>query len=585
MCGIAGVMSRDGSPVATDILERLRVGLAHRGPDGHRIHKQGAVGLVHTRLAIIDLHSGDQPLFDNKGTAIIVNGEIYNYLELKAEMKDVRFSTASDCEPPLHLYRKFGLSFVEHLRGMYALALFDPTEGTLILSRDPFGIKPLYYAETSQGLAFASEPQALIKAGLISCQIDPKARMELLQLQFTTGRETIYQGIHRVLPGETLVAVSGRIIERRRRDALPLGAPQTWDETSALEILDEKLMDSIKIHQRSDVPYGLFLSGGVDSSALLAGMNRDHPKPLICYTIGFPGANVHDERDHAAMLSAQVGARHVAINFGEEDFWRLLPQVAAASDDPCADYAMVPTMRLAEEAKKELKVVLSGEGGDELFGGYGRYRTAIRPLWRGGRMMRQRGVFDGTKIIRQPMAGWRDGLVSAESLAKLEGRSKLQVVQAVDCADWLPHDLLIKTDRCLMWHQLEGRTPFLDPEVGAFAFLLPDDLKIRKGRGKYLLRRWLEQQLPAAQPFDPKRGFTVPVGAWINHQAKRLAPLLSKQPGIVEIANISKIESLLKSREKHQSFAAWVLLFYATWHQIHVIGRAPEGDLFSLLAN
>ena len=270
MCGIAGLMTRDGSAPDGAVLDRLSAALAHRGPDGEGRYVNGGVGLMHRRLAIIDLETGDQPLGESGGGVLVANAEIYNYVELRGTLGDAPFATASDCEPPLHLYRRDGAAFAGELRGMYAIALHDPASGRLVLARDPFGIKPLYYAQAGWGFAFASEPQALIAAGLVAPRLNPRAREELLELRFTTGADTIFDGIERVLPGETLVVAGGRVVERRRREALPAGGDPAAGEDDVLSRLDAALRDSVTLHRRSDVPYGMFLSGGVDSATVLA---------------------------------------------------------------------------------------------------------------------------------------------------------------------------------------------------------------------------------------------------------------------------------------------------------------------------
>jgi asparagine synthase (glutamine-hydrolysing) len=230
-------------------------------------------------------------------------------------------------------------------------------------------------------------------------------------------------------------------------------------------------------------------------------------------------------------------------------------------------------------------VVLCGEGGDEIFAGYGRYRSAMRPWWLGGRIARARGSFDRLDVLRARPNGWRDGLAATEAQAAVDGRTRLGAAQATDFADWLPHDLLLKLDRCLMAHAVEGRTPFLDPGVAAAGFRLPDALKVRQGRGKWLLRKWLERNMPVAEPFAPKRGFTVPIGAWIARQGTRLGPLVARQPAIEEIAHPARVEALFRHiRDRHHGFAAWMLLFYALWHRAHVLGLKPDGDVFEMLA-
>jgi len=596
MCGIAGVMTRSGAAPSPALLDALARSLIHRGPDGEGRQVEGNVGLVHRRLAIIDLEGGWQPLYgpDNSGLSLVANGEIYNYRELTARFPDHRFRTASDCELPLHLYADHGLDFVEHLRGMYAIALLDAHKQRLILTRDPFGIKPLYYAETEAGFAFASEPQCLIAAGWIGGQGEPRKLAELLNLQFTTGDETPFARIKRVLPGEMLVIEGGRIVARRARPALPATEheEEELDEASALARLDALWAETVELHQRADVPYGMFLSGGVDSSAVLAMMKRLNPQPVRAYTIGFSGTQARDERAHAAQVAKAAGAHHIEVDFTDEDFWTLLPEVAAAMDDPAADYACLPTYKLAREARKDVTVILSGEGGDELFGGYGRYRGAMRP-WPFTRPMRRKGTFDGLKLygtalLRPEFAAlpWRAGMAAAEKTAHLAGGSRLQQAQTTDIADWLPNDLLGKLDRCLMAHGMEGRVPFLDPVLAAFAFPLSDKLKIRDGRGKYLLRRWLAQALPESEPFSAKRGFTVPVGEFLARRPQ-LGEILARDPGLAEFAQPDSVRALfrdLPQRSKELGFAAWSLTFTALWHRRHLRGLLPQGDILDTLS-
>jgi len=586
MCGIAGMMTASGEPPPAARLQAMEAALLHRGPDGTGHYRSGDVGMVQTRLAIIDLATGDQPLYEPGGAALVANAEIYNYIELRAELPDIACATQSDCELPLHLYRRHGLDFARHLRGMYALALHDPAAGRLVLARDPFGIKPLYYAETAAGFAFASEPQSLLRSGVVLVALQRQARNELLQLQFTTGRDTIFAEIKRVLPGETIVVAKGRVVERRRIAALPAGEVATQDEAAALAALDRVFADSVTLHQRSDVPYGMFLSGGIDSSAVLAMMARLNARPVQAFTVGFPQSGAADERAQARAVARSLGAEHTEIEFTAADFWRLLPEVARALDDPAADYAVLPTYKLAAAAHAAgLKVILSGEGGDELFAGYGRYRSMNRPWWAGGKLMRGRGNLDRLGLLRGDLAGWRDGIAAAELNAARPERTRLQVAQATDCADWLPNDLLTKLDRCLMAHGVEGRTPFLDPLVADFAFRLPDDLKLRRGVGKWLLRRWLGEQVAVAEPFARKRGFTVPVGEWIARRGAELGPLVAAQPGVQEICLPDRVEKLFRApKARHESLAAWTLLFYALWHRHHIEGRALEGDAFEALA-
>ncbi|MEP1028381.1 MAG: asparagine synthase (glutamine-hydrolyzing), partial [Alphaproteobacteria bacterium] len=399
MCGIAGIMTRDGSAPPAGVLDALAVALAHRGPDGHGRHVDGDVGLVQTRLAIIDLETGDQPIAakgpDGNEAVLVANGEIYNYVEVKLDLGRVPFKTRSDCEVPLQLYLREELGFTDHLRGMYAIAIHDRARGRLVLTRDPFGIKPLYFTQSGSAFAFASEPQALIRAGLATARLNPMARDEMLQMQFSSGRETPFAGIERVLPGETLIVEKGRVIGRNRMSALPEGPPKGLGRSDALMRLDDLLDDAVGVHQRSDVPYGMFFSGGIDSTVLLAMMSRLNERPVTAFTAGFSGTQVHDERALAREIAAHVGADHHEVEFGAADFWDLLPEIAAAVDDPAADYAVLPSYKLARTARAAgIKVILSGEGGDEVFAGYGRYRRATRWRLLGGRPMRERGALE-----------------------------------------------------------------------------------------------------------------------------------------------------------------------------------------------
>ena len=584
MCGIAGLMLSTGaSPPDPVTLTKLIDSLHHRGPDGSGQAVVGRVALLHNRLAIIDLVTGDQPFFAGAST-LVCNGEVYNYRELRAAMPGINFATNSDCEPPLHLWLRDGADYARDLRGMYAIAIHERVQRSVTLTRDPFGIKPLYIAQIDGGLAFASEAQALLESGLVPRAIRASAREELLQLQFTTGADTIFEGIQRVLPGETLSCTDGHIVDRRRLSNLPEGGPEDIDEDTALARLDRALEESVDLHQRSDVPYGMFLSGGIDSATILALMARLNDQPVLAFTAGFDAPGAADERAHAATVARAVGAHHESIEITESMVWQHLPEIVACMDDPAADYAIIPTWFLARRARKDVKVVLSGEGGDEIFAGYPRYQSAMRPWWRGGRTMWARGSFDKVPVLRSRPMGWRDGIAAAEARAAESGWSRLAAAQATDMTDWLPHDLLLKLDRCLMAHAVEGRTPFLDRGVAAAAFRLPDGLKLRGGMGKWILRRWLEKNLPVARPFAPKQGFTVPVGAWIKGQGSRLGPLVAAQPGVAEIAHPDRVVALFRDiRRWRHGFACWKLLFYALWHRRHILGLRPEGDVFQTL--
>jgi asparagine synthase (glutamine-hydrolysing) len=604
MCGIAGQLGGSDSRAP-----QMIAALTHRGPDGIRVEETAAAALAHARLSIIDLEGGWQPLHA-AGSTVIGNGEIYNYVELARDHQLTdQLSTGSDFEPFLHLYAREGEAAFDRLRGMYALALIG-ADGRCWLARDPFGIKPLYVMEHAGGLAFASEPRAFFEAGLMARALDERAAAELLAFNYTLGAGTMFHGLRRLAPGEVVEVRDGRMVSGWRRkwlpsplagegvsrrltdegskalatsnssaasNARPLGPSSdrlrrppspARGEGALLDALDQVLEDSVRVHQRSDVPYGLFLSGGIDSTTIATLMARLNERPVTAYTCGFDVAGAADERATAERVARALHLDWRETRFGEADFWRILPQVAWALDDPTADYATLPTYKLAEAAKGTLTVVLTGEGGDELFGGYGRYRRALRPAWLGGRPAEPRP--DDPKLL----ARWR-----AEAVAP-RGLTPLQQSQWADIATWLPNDLLLKLDRCLMAHGLEGRTPFLDREVATFAFPLPDRFKVRGRYGKWLLRKWLERHCPAAEPWARKQGFTVPVEAWIAPRAADIA------------RRVGRVEAVRKLRTNEQVAAAfapgpsgqrWPLLFFAVWSLIHLEGASPKDALFAVV--
>lgn len=583
MCGIAGLaLSASASPPDPAVLHAMLAALAHRGPDGSGEVINGQVALGHRRLAIIDPAGGAQPM-QAGGTALVGNAEIYNHIELRARLPAALFQSRSDCEAALHLWRARNGQCAAELRGMYAIAIHDSKTSLLSLCRDPFGIKQLYYAQIPGGLAFASEPRALLAANLARRMVRPQAAHELLQLQFTTGPTTIFPDINRVLPGETLRISNGTLVGRERASLMPERGPAAITMDQALHRLDHALTDSITVHLRSDVPLGLFLSGGLDSTTLLACLTRQGVR-LAAYTAGFDVPGAADEREHAASLAQAASVKHVALEITQTDMLRHLPAIAACMDDPAADYAIIPTWFLARRARQDVKVVLSGEGGDELLAGYGRYRRAARPWWLGGRRMRAHGAFAGTGVLRDDAPTWRDGWAAAEN-AISPSWSRLQAAQATDIAEWLPNDLLLKLDRCLMTHGVEGRTPLLDPAVAAASFALPDNLKIRGRSGKVLLREWLTRNFRAANVRAPKQGFTVPVGTWIAAHGDRLGDLVASLPCIQEIGHPSRVRALFRAAAgRREGQAAWSLLFYALWHRAHIEALASDGDVFTALA-
>ena len=559
MCGIAGILHGPGSA------QTLIDSLAHRGPDGIRVEAIPGGSLAHARLSIIDLEGGWQPLHA-AGSTIIGNGEIYNYLETTAEhgLAD-QLTTGSDFEPLLHLYAREGPRVFGWLRGMYAFCLVG-NDGRTWLVRDRYGIKPLYVLEHEGAVLFASEPRAFLNAGLVARQADDTAVQDLLNLNYTLGDKTIFPGVTRLWPGQVIEVVDGKLVNFDRHLALPYRPPRPVPgEAELIDQLDTVLEDSVRVHQFSDVPYGLFLSGGIDSASIATLMSRLIDRPVTAFTCGFDAPGAKDERAQAERVAQALNLDWRETSFGEEDFWTILPQVAWAMDDPTADYAALPTYKLAQAAKGTLTVVLTGEGGDEMFGGYGRYRRALRPAWLGGRSAEPRPE-DLAVLTR-----WRDIANPPPSL------TRLQKAQWGDVANWLPNDLLLKLDRCLMAHGLEGRTPFLDPDVAIFAFSLPDRYKVRGRYGKWLVRKWLERVCPAADPWARKQGFTVPVEAWIAPRAAELAVSVAKTQAVAQVRSPDHVAGAFASGR------GWPLLFFAIWSLIHLEQASPDEALRHIL--
>lgn len=561
MCGIAGIIGEaTGAQALIDAI-------AHRGPNGIRVEESEKYSLAHARLSIIDLEGGWQPLHA-AGSTIIGNGEIYNYVELTEEFQlGPKLNTGSDFEPLLHIYAQEGEKAFDRLRGMYAFCLIG-ADGRTWLVRDPFGIKPLYIHARDGAVAFSSEPRSFGQA-----HVKPAISNQVAALHYTLENETAWPGVIRLEPGEIIEIVDGKPKRHRIRGAIPTQRARASDEADAIAQLDRVLEDSIKVHQRSDVPYGLFLSGGIDSATVATMMARLNTRPVVAYTCGFDAEGARDERAQAERVARQLNLDWNNVSFGEEDFWAILPHIAWAMDDPVADYACLPTYKLAQQAKSRLTVVLTGEGGDELFGGYSRYRRAQRPKWLGGRVAEPQtdAVLGGDAL-----EAWR------KHATRADGFSTLQQAQHADIATWLPNDLLLKLDRMLMAHGLEGRTPFLDPEVAAFAFHLPDNLKTRGKFGKYILRAWLEKNCPAAEPWAKKKGFTVPVAAWIAPRAPQLAQTLLDVEAVRAAASAETIRAIF-SDEAHEALR-YPMLFLGLWGRIHTEGATPEAALKSLIS-
>ncbi len=593
MCGIVGLFNRH-APVDPVALETAVARLGHRGPDDRGTFVSGHLGMGHTRLSIIDLAGGHQPLRTADGAlTLIANGEIYNFIELRAllEARGHRFLTHSDCEVILHAYRDQGEDFLQPILGMFAFALYDSSRERLILARDRLGIKPLFLAEGKGGVAFASEIKALLPLLEEKPAIDALGLACYLQNQFATGATTLLQGVERVMPGEYVWIERGRI-SRRGRYWSPLAIPSLDIGLAEAAARFDDLMDLvITQHMRSDVPFGLFLSGGVDSAVLLAQLSRRSDRPIRTFSVGFPHSSVQDELPLAQSVARRFGSRHREIRPTARDILHTLPLSIWAADELMRDNANMPTALLAQAASEELKVVFSGEGGDEVFAGYGRYRSSGLERWFKGLLapgsagFRTRGSFRGAWIRRlftpallESMSRVRQPLVEAWGSTPAAW-SDLQRMQYIDLSQAMPDNLLVKADRMLMAWGLEGRVPFLDHRLVEFGLGLPDRLKVAEGQGKVFLKRWALRDLPPDYLSAPKRGFHVPLSDWLDTAfIDRLGSLLLDHPALRPWCRPQGVRELI-ARCRHidkGSAMLWALIQFLIWHRFYLEGFAER---------
>lgn len=584
MCGIVGLYNRQ-APVDRRALEAGVARLAHRGPDDRGTFIDGSFGMGHTRLSIIDLAGGHQPLRTADGQlTLIANGEIYNFIELRADLeaRGHRFLTHSDSEVILHAYREYGEGFLTQIQGMFAFALYDAVQKRLILARDRLGIKPLFFAPQASGIAFASEIKGLLPLLDEQPPIDPLGLAAYLQNQFATGSRTLLQGVERVLPGEALWIERRQVVRRQRYWSPQQVQPLDLGYAEAAARFDE-LMDQVIVqHMRADVPFGLFLSGGVDSAVLLAALSRRTDEPIRTFSVGFPGTSVKDELPLAQQMARRFGSRHREIQPQARDILHSLPLTIWAADELMRDNANLPTALLAQAASQELKVVFSGEGGDEVFAGYGRYHSSPWERWfkgllaPGSKGFRTRGTFRGpwpgklfTPTLLAQLPAVRQPVVDAWRQAPTAW-SDLQRMQYIDLTQALPDNLLVKADRMLMAWALEGRVPFLDHRLVEFGLGLPDRLKVAGGVGKLFLKRWAARDIPEDYLFTRKRGFHVPMGDWQDADLlSRLSRVLPEHPALRPWFRPEGVRELIaRCREVPKGSAMlWAIVQFALWNR------------------
>src|SRR4051794_4369607 len=612
MCGISGIVRTDGRAADRDALAAMSTTLRHRGPDSGGEAVMGEAGLAARRLAIIDLEGGDQPIANEDGQVVVVqNGEIYNHAELRAELEragHVFRTPHSDTEVLVHLYEQHGPRFAERLRGMFAVAVWDGPRRRLVLARDRFGIKPLYYRDVPGELAFSSELKALRALPGLSREVDLDALEAFLAFNAIHGPRTIYREVRKLPPGHVLVREEGAVRIERYADERPALTHRDEPWEALADELRERLRDSVRAHLVSDVPVGVLLSGGIDSSALAA-LAAEHGR-VSTFSIGFTEKSF-SEVELARTIARRYGTDHHELVV-EPDAAELLPTIAAAFDEPFADSSALPTYLVSQLAAQHVKVALSGEGGDELFGGYETYvadtlamRTGgaarlLSPLAEAlpsgsGRVPLDYKLKRFTRAAHLPPLerhhGWKE-IFSPEARAELlradrrgaedpldvyrarwaetEGADTLARLQDVDRAIYLVDDLLVKTDRMSMAHSLELRVPFLDPVVAGLALALPVPARVRGFAKKRLLRSAVEPLVGRQIARGRKKGFSIPAAAWLRGELEPFcrevlgAERLRRQ-GYLEPAAVARLIGAHVARREDNSRQLWGLMTLSLW--------------------
>jgi asparagine synthase (glutamine-hydrolysing) len=608
--------------------------IRHRGPDENAVLHRGEIGLGISRLAIIDPGGSHQPISnEDESVFIVFNGEIYNYRQLRVQLEETghRFATRGDGEAIVHGYEEWGHGVFERLRGMFAIAIWDERERRLLLARDRIGIKPLYLHNDGNRLVFASEVKSILEAG-----VEAVLRSETLDchlaFRYLPAPDTIFKGIRKLPPGEILIIdEKGETPVRYHR--FELRPKHDVTEHEAVERLLELLKKSVEYRMQSDAPLGVFLSGGLDSGFLVAVARNLVEGKLDTFTIGFNRGGIYNETEAAAVVARRFSTEQHNISMDHVDFVTMLPRSVYHMDEPMADPSSVPMQALSELAGENVKVILSGEGGDELFAGYGRYigeavagrfrfpEALNRRIARGLRKRisrRLRRGIEGVGIsdaIRRHLF-WleiveeadRRRLLSREGGVDNGGIDPLNVMMSIsseleagddldrlfyfDMKAWLVEDLLLKKDKMGMSASIEARVPYLDQDVVEFALKLPFSMKVRGKRGKDIFRKLLAEWLPREILERPKVGFAVPINSWFRHE---LAPLLSAQltgkgSFLAEIVDPAGVVGLIEAHMagEDQSVALYALLILDIWGRIFLSGESPESlslSLKSLISN
>ena len=624
MCGIAGYLTRQSSPDLPTTLRRMAAAISHRGPDDEGFLETSSrdgttrIGLAHRRLSIIDLASGHQPLGNEDGSVqVVFNGEIYNFQELRDELiaRGHAFRTHSDTETIVHAYEEWGDDCVARFRGMFAFALWDTNKERLLLARDRFGKKPLFLHESAGTLLFASEIKAILSWPGVTARVDQGAVWDYLAYRYVPAPATLFQGIHKLMPGCHAVWENSRLVETRYAeppDRLPLQAVQIPQDPVG-GFLD-KLEEAVRIRMIADVPFGAFLSGGIDSSAVVGLMSRHSSQPVKTFSVGF-SESAYSELGYAKTIAEQFQTEHHELTVSQDHLMEHLPALVRFRDAPVAEPSDIPIYLLAKEARRTVKMVLTGEGSDEFLGGYPkhvfeRYVPAYQRLpglLRHGlvepligalpyrfRRAKTAIVNLGIEDFSERMPRWFGALSARERLALTTltppapreqtpwqcdtptGNSPLRRILYFDQTSWLPDNLLERGDRMTMAASLEARMPFMDHELAAYISALPDDWRIRGGTTKYILREAMKRLLPENILERPKVGFRVPVNEWFRTSMRHYLydHLTGPSSRTSAYYRSDALENILaehvEGRQNHEKLL-WTMLSLEIWQREYAI--------------
>lgn len=610
MCGIAGIFSYGDAPVEEEELRRMCAAIVHRGPDDDGFYFDARVGLGMRRLSIIDLATGHQPVRNEDGSVwVVFNGEIYNFMDLRRDLEGRGhvFYTSTDTEVIAHLYEEYGERCVEPMRGMFTFAVWDARRQSLLLCRDRLGVKPLYYAEIGGRIIFASELKSILELPNVERRLSPRALSTLLTSQCTPTDQSIVEGVKKLEPGHILTAAAhGKPIVRRYWD-VRFEPDAGRSEEYFVEKLRELLTESVRLRLVSDVPLGAFLSGGLDSSSVVATMAGLVSSPVKTFSIGFKEER-YNELDHARAVSKQFGTEHHELIL-EPDALSVIDNIVWHLDEPLGDASCIPMYMVSKLASEHVKVALSGDGGDEVFAGYTHYLSEagqqkinvpwpLRKALRGAARLMPIGMTGRNYIYHYSLASseryldWltlfpeddKKSLFQPEILGMIgdfiplewerealsrAGNDWLSGAQYVDIHRYLPLDILVKVDRMSMAHSIEAREPLLDHKLVEFAATIPAEMRLRGGTTKYIFKQAMRGILPDAIIDRPKQGFGVPLEHWFRGRLSSFVRdlLLSRRSRERGIFNPAHIEKLLKIHEsgRRRETELWLLISIELW--------------------